>query len=146
MLDVHFNQLLTLDPRGRITLPARLKSALDAARVHELVFIVHERRLRAYTPADFKEDVEKRLMGLDPFDDYEDEKQLLRVGHNCDVPVDGQGRIVIPENFRELAGLSRDVIAISMLNRLEVWDAERFAAAHAAARARKDGFTGVAGA
>ncbi len=146
MLDVHFNQPLTLDPRGRITLPARLKSALDAARIHELVFIVHERRLRAYTPADFKEDVEKTLMGLDPFDEWEDERQLLRVGHNCDVPVDGQGRIVIPENFRELAGLARDVVAISMLNRLEVWDADRFAAAHAAARARKANLGGGPGA
>ena len=39
---------------------------------------------------------------------------------------DKQGRVAVPANLREFAGLTRDVIVAGMYHRIEIWDAERF--------------------
>jgi MraZ protein len=143
MLDVYFNQQISMDARGRVTAPSRLKSALDASRTRSLVFIVHGDRLRGYTPADFKERVEKPLLLDDPFDPYHDEKQLLRLGSATEIDIDSQGRFVVPVELRQMAGLGDRLVMISMLDRIEIWDAARFSVAWEAARARRDTLGGV---
>jgi transcriptional regulator MraZ len=35
---------------------------------------------------------------------------------------DKQGRIIIPQNLREFAGLNGDAVVIGVINRLEVWN------------------------
>ncbi|MFZ5477941.1 MAG: division/cell wall cluster transcriptional repressor MraZ [Myxococcota bacterium] len=128
MLDVRLNTPLTLDPKGRITLPSRVKAQLDHVGTNQLVCIAHREHLRLYTKADFKEYVEKPLLGLDGFDPEVERKQRLRLGFAVEVAFDPQGRFVVPPNLRELAGLQRDVVLISMAERLELWDEPRLRA------------------
>jgi MraZ protein len=128
MLDVRLNTPLTLDPKGRITLPSRVKALLDHVGTNQLVCIVHREHLRLYTKADFKEYVEKPLLGLDSFDPEVERKQRLRLGFAVEVAFDAQGRFVVPPNLREMAGLERDVVLISMAERLELWDEKRLQA------------------
>lgn len=145
MLEVRFNQQLSMDARGRVTLPARLKAALDTHRVYSLVFIAHGERLRGYTPADFTERVEKPLLNDDPFDPYQDEKQLLRLGSACEVDVDRQGRLVLPAELRELVGLGEKITMISLLDRIEIWNTEGFGKAWGVAQGRRDNLGGIGG-
>lgn len=145
MLEVRFNQQLSMDARGRVSLPARLKAALDTHRIYSLVFIAHGERLRGYTPQDFTERVEKPLLDNDPFDPYEDEKQLLRLGTACELDVDRQGRLVLPSELREMAKLGTDLTMISLLDRIELWNSADFRAAFEAARSRRDTLGGVGG-
>lgn len=142
MLEVRFNQPLTLDPRGRITLPARLAEALRFKRIPSLVFMVVDEHLCGYTPDDFRERVEAPLGALHALDRWEAEKQRLFLAMNTEVDVDAQGRIVLPQSLRDEVGLERDVIAISLLDRIELWDAKRFAAWYKAARERAGGAGG----
>lgn len=138
MLEVRFSQQLTMDPRGRVTLPSRLRSALETHRISSLVFIVHGKRLRAYVPKDFAERVEAPLLADDAFDPYQDEKQLLRLGSASEVDVDKQGRLVIPPELRELVSLGEDITMVSMLDRLEVWNSADFKQAFAQAQRRTE--------
>ena len=39
---------------------------------------------------------------------------------------DSQGRIVIPQPFREFAGLKKDVVVLGVHNRAEIWDKEKW--------------------
>lgn len=39
---------------------------------------------------------------------------------------DSQGRFVIPQRFRDYAGLTRDVIAVGVSNRAEIWDKDKW--------------------
>lgn len=136
MLEVRLNQPMTLDPKGRLTLPSRLKSAMETHRVSSLVFIVQDGHLRAYTPGDFSERVEKPLLDLDEFDPAAEEKQRLRLGFATELDVDRQGRMVLPGNLRQMAGLDRDIVIISLLNRLEFWDPQRLQDWYAARQQR----------
>jgi len=42
-----------------------------------------------------------------------------------DVEVDKQGRILIPTELREWAGLTKEVCVLGVGNRMEIWDAKR---------------------
>ena len=39
-----------------------------------------------------------------------------------EVSLDKQGRILIPGLLRESAGLTKEVVFVGMMNRVEVWD------------------------
>ena len=126
MLDVRFNQPITVDPKGRITLPLRLKSRLDVERTRTLVFIVWGDHLRAYTHQDFRERVEKKFLELDSFEPSQEALQRRVLGWATELDFDDAGRMVVPAHLRQMAGIERDVLAISMADRLELWDVARF--------------------
>jgi MraZ protein len=125
MLDVRLNTPLTVDPKGRITLPVRLKAQLDHAGTNVLVFIVHREHLRAYTKDDFRKNVEAPLLALDSFDPEVERKQRLRLGFAVEVEVDRQGRALLPANLRAFAGIERDAVLMSLADRVEIWDEKR---------------------
>ena len=125
MLDVRLNTPLSVDPKGRITLPARLKAQLDHVGTHVLVFILHRDHLRAYTKEDFKKRVEEPLLEQDSFDPEVERVQRLRLGFAVEVDVDRQGRVNLPANLRSFAGIERDAVLISLADRVEIWDEQR---------------------
>ena len=43
---------------------------------------------------------------------------------NCEV--DKQGRILLPANLREYAGIEKDVVSVGVLSRVEIWSKERY--------------------
>jgi MraZ protein len=40
--------------------------------------------------------------------------------------VDKQGRILLPANLREYAGIDKDVVSVGVLSRVEIWSKERW--------------------
>jgi len=47
-------------------------------------------------------------------------------GGAADVSCDGQGRVLIPNNLREYANLSKETVLVGMGNRVEIWSRERY--------------------
>jgi MraZ protein len=128
MLDVRLNTPLTVDPKGRITLPVRLKAQLDHVGTSVLVCIVHRDHLRAYTKDDFRKNVEAPLLALDSFDPEVERMQRLRLGFAVEVEIDRQGRVLLPANLRAFAGIDRDAVLVSLADRVEIWDEKRLGA------------------
>jgi MraZ protein len=56
-------------------------------------------------------------------------RKFFRVFYSSAVEVtpDKAGRIVIPDHLRKLAGLTKEVVLIGVNDRIEIWDAERWA-------------------
>jgi MraZ protein len=52
--------------------------------------------------------------------------QRLMVGHATEIDLDGQGRLLLPPELREYAGLTRHAMLIGQGNRLELWDEARW--------------------
>jgi len=44
----------------------------------------------------------------------------------CSCEVDKQGRILIPSNLREYAGIEKDVVSVGVLSRVEIWSKEKW--------------------
>jgi MraZ protein len=124
MLRVRCQAPATLDAKGRLALPAALRRALVKFEVDSLVLTFHKGAIWGWTPEDFETTVEQPMATRDPFaQDVMDFAHAL-LAPAQDVDVDGQGRIRVPPPLRDLAGLDRDVMVNSLLNRVEIWDRE----------------------
>jgi len=122
MLKVRCQVRATVDAKGRIALPVQLRRALADAGEGSLVLTYAKGAIWGWRPGDFEDSVENPMASRDPFaDDVMDFVHAL-LAPAQDVDVDNQGRIRIPQPLRDLAGIEREVVLNSMLNRIEIWD------------------------
>lgn len=47
----------------------------------------------------------------------------------CELTPDKQGRILLPQNLREYAGIEKDLVMVGVGSRIEIWSKERWDAA-----------------
>ncbi len=48
----------------------------------------------------------------------------------CECEMDKQGRIMLPNNLRDYAGLTKDVTVVGVSNRVELWNTESWETEH----------------
>jgi MraZ protein len=48
------------------------------------------------------------------------------VGYASELEVDGHGRVLIPRELREFAGLERQAMLVGQGNKFELWDEQRW--------------------
>lgn len=70
--------------------------------------------------------VEKQLMALPTLHAQARRLQRLMVGYATDLQLDGHGRLLLPPELREFAGLSRAAMLIGQGSRFELWDEARW--------------------
>ncbi len=114
---------VTLDAKGRLAMPTRYREGLVEDAAGRLVVTIDhaERCLLIYTLPDWEE-IERKLAKLPALDPKVRSLQRLMIGHATDIELDAQGRVVIPPNLREYAGLTRDVVLSGQGTRFELWD------------------------
>jgi len=107
----------TLDGKGRVIVPSRLREGLGDR------FVVTrglDNCLFVYPNAEWVR-LEQKLKQL-PFT-KSDSRAFMRLFFSgaMEVEADKQGRILIPQNLREYAGIERDIMFIGVSNRVEIW-------------------------
>jgi MraZ protein len=122
MLKVRCQVRATVDAKGRIGLPAPLRRALAEAGEGKLVLTFAKGAIWGWRPGDFEESVESPMASRDPFADEVMDFAHALLAPAQDVDIDNQGRVRIPPLLRELAGVDREVVLNSILNRIEIWD------------------------
>jgi MraZ protein len=108
----------TIDPKGRVIMPSKFREGLGER------FIVTkglDNCLFAYSSEEWN-NLETRLRTL-PFTD-KDVRAFIRFffAGATECEVDKQGRILIPQNLREYAGLDKELYVIGVSTRVEVWE------------------------
>lgn len=116
---------LTLDGKGRITVPARHRDVLAATTNSQLTLTKHPVGCLLVFPRPAWEAFREKLLSL-PM--QADGWRRLFLGSAVDVEVDAAARVLVPPELRAAAGLARDVLLLGMGQRLELWDAARYAA------------------
>ena len=132
---------VTLDAKGRLAMPARYRAEIaDDAAGRLVVTIDHADRCLLVYPLPTWEDVERKLAKLPTMDPQARALQRLMIGHATDVELDAQGRLLIPPNLRDYAGLTRDVVLSGQGVRFELWDEAAWVAQRdAAIKLHQDG-------
>jgi MraZ protein len=118
----------TLDPKGRITLPARYRDYFRDGVV--LVrFQDNEPCVRVYHPDAWDEFDAKYLEPLNVFENEEDSWRTRSIYRNQDtLELDRQGRVLLPSQRVKELGLSGKVKIIGNRTHLEIWDPDTLAA------------------
>lgn len=118
---------MTLDAKGRLTVPAPFKDVLMPAEQGQLVVCKGFERCLQVFPRSLWPGVEDMLAEL-PEDRQGAAIKRLIIGSATDVAIDGASRIGIAPELREWAGLERDVVFMGLGNYFELWDKTRRAA------------------
>ena len=107
-----------IDPKGRIPVPPPFRRALG--EVSQVVVTVLDQCLAAYPPEEWSR-LEAKLSALPAFSKPVRMLSRLLTSRAADCEIDVQGRIRLPPNLRELAGLSKEAVVVGVLNRFELW-------------------------
>lgn len=115
---------VTVDAKGRFLLPAGLKKQLpEGENTHFVINRGFEKCLSLY-PKQSWEPVFAKLSSLNTFDP--EVRSFVRFFLNgaTEVEIDSAGRILLPPNLKEYAGLGRDIVLTSGLDKIEIWSSD----------------------
>jgi MraZ protein len=112
----------TIDAKGRTSVPARYRDALDAAGARRIVLTsALDPCLVAYTPSEWAA-FEERIGKLPQFDRAVQKLKRIYVSGAVELEIDDVGRINIPPTLREHARLTKDVLWAGSGRYAELWD------------------------
>ena len=113
----------TIDAKGRLIVPTKFREQLGEAFV---IAKGNDGCLAIYTNEDW-EAFSKKLQALPATKDNRTYVRTI-VGGATSVETDKQGRVLVPGSLREYAGLDKDVVLAGVIDKIEVWDKERWVA------------------
>ena len=112
----------TIDAKGRITVPTKHREEIDVACGGRIVITVDIDRCLLIYPLPEWERVESDLLSLPNMGKQVRRLHRLYLGHAKPCEVDGQFRILLPQELREFASLKKNVYLVGQGNKFELWD------------------------
>lgn len=113
---------LTVDDKGRVAIPARLRAQLAEAYGLQVVLTMGAERCIEILPQQVFRDVVKAITALPP---HGPATRVLRqrfIGFASECEVDRQGRVSLPQVLRQQAALGGRVMLVGNIDRFELWD------------------------
>ncbi len=129
LLGTHSYQL---DPKGRVSLPARFREVFAEGAV---LTLGQDGCLFCFPRAEWerRSDEVREL----PLSDTEARAYArMFFGKAEQIELDSQGRLLIPQRLRQEAGIRKEAVVLGVFDRMEIWDREahdRYEQAHAGA-------------
>ena len=112
-----------LDEKNRLRLPAKLKNKLGDK------YIITKGTngcLFVFSQDSINEIINEKLKSV-PISDIKAQKSVrMLFSSGYEAEEDNQGRLILPANLREFAGLGKDIVSIGVGNRMEIWDKDRW--------------------
>lgn len=121
-----------VDRKGRVSLPAPFRAALSAPSVVLFRASAHP-CIEGFGP-DFMQDMAARLDHYDMFSAAQDDLATAIFGEAAPLAIDGDGRIVLPPDLLDYAGIGEQAAFVGMGRKFQLWEPDAFAARRAAAR------------
>lgn len=121
---------LTLDAKGRLSMPTRHREVLAATASGQLTVTRHPHGCLMIFPRPAWEKFRERIAHVAM--DGQWVKRLF-LGNAMDVELDATGRILISPELRRAVGITRDVVMLGMSDYFELWDAQTYEAKEAQA-------------
>jgi len=110
---------LTLDAKGRLSVPTRHRDVLLATAQGQLTITRHPHGCLMVFPRPewekFRDNIAKVPMSAQGW-------KRIFLGNAMDVDMDGTGRVLISPELRQAAGLAREVMLLGMGAHFELWD------------------------
>jgi len=111
-----------IDAKGRVSVPAKFRQVLTAEGA-QTVFLKRGDRQRAidgFGPV-MRRQLEERLALLDPFSFEYDALANSIFGRSTELSWDGEGRIKLPEDYLNFAGITDQLMFVGMGRKFQIW-------------------------
>jgi len=118
---------VALDSKGRMAIPTKYREKIKEVCDGQMVVTRHpsDRCLMLYPLPEWeiKEQALSKAPSLDP---KTIQVQRIFIGNATDCEMDGQGRILIPENLRSYANFEKNLALIGQVGKFEIWDSGKW--------------------
>ena len=114
---------ISLDEKGRFNVPAKFRGTLDQSGP-QLVVCAMEPFLVVFPQKEWAENEEK-LSTLNAFNkqDRTRLREFYSRATDCEMK---SGKILLPLNLRDIAGLKKEAVLVGMSKTFEIWSPERW--------------------
>ena len=110
---------LSLDAKGRLSVPTRHRDVLAATASSQLTITKHPHGCLMVFPRPEWEKFRERLAQLPMSAQW---WKRIFLGNAMDVDMDATGRVLISPELRAAAGLTKEAVLLGMGNHFELWD------------------------
>ena len=121
---------LSLDAKGRLSVPTRHRDALAEQAGGQLTITKHPHGCLMVFPRPEWEKFRERIAQLPMSAQW---WKRIFLGNAMDVEMDGTGRVLVSPELREAAGLTKEAVLLGMGSHFELWDKATYDAKEAAA-------------
>lgn len=112
-----------LDEKNRVRIPAKLRAGLGS---NYIIMKGPNNCLLVYTSEEMQTVMQQKLMSV-PLSDIKAQKSIrMLFASGFEVEEDAQGRFILPQNLKEFAKISKNVVSIGVGNRIELWAEENW--------------------
>lgn len=113
-----------LDAKGRMVLPAKIKSNLPSASVNELVLRKgYEPTITVYTMVEYKK-IHSKFSSLSEFNPEQRKLKRQFFRSIAQVELDSNGRFLLPKSMIGHAKLEKEVLVLGLGSSIELWNPE----------------------
>ena len=117
---------ITLDDKGRMVMPSRYREQIAEHAQGKLVVTVDRDKCLLIYPQPEWELLETKPMSMANLHTQARLMQQMMVGFATDLELDGHGRMLLPPELRQFAGLERLAMLVGQGNRFELWNESRW--------------------
>ena len=114
---------ISLDAKGRLTMPSRYRDELMVRCAGQLVVTIDavDPCLSVYPLTEW-ELIEAKLRDLPSLREENRRLQRLLIGNAVDLELDSAGRFLVPPRLRDYARLDKRAVLVGQLNKFQLWD------------------------
>ncbi|AXY77686.1 division/cell wall cluster transcriptional repressor MraZ [Paraflavitalea soli] len=116
----------TLDAKGRFLLPAGFKKQLPEEAGSQFVINRGFEKCLTLYPMKSWDPIFSELGKLNDFDPKVREFRRYFLNGATVLELDSAGRLLVPPNLKEHAGLEKDIVLVAAMNKIEIWDKDKY--------------------
>lgn len=116
----------TLDAKGRFLLPAGFKKQLPEEAGSQFVINRGFEKCLTLYPMKSWDPIFAELGKLNDFDPKVREFRRYFLNGATVLELDSAGRLLVPPNLKEHAGLEKDIVLVAAMNKIEIWDKDKY--------------------
>jgi MraZ protein len=117
---------VSLDAKGRMAVPARVREPLTQGGTVKLVLTAHPEGCLLLYPEPAWEPIRARVMAFPSLDRQLNLWKRLLIGFAQECDPDGAGRLLIPPELRDFAHIEKQVMFVGQGTHFEIWDLEQW--------------------
>ncbi|MFY0687632.1 MAG: division/cell wall cluster transcriptional repressor MraZ [Cyclobacteriaceae bacterium] len=114
-----------LDAKGRLVLPAKIKTNLPEVSTNELVLRKESDHLILYPMLEYKK-IHLKFSALNDFDPEQAKLKRLFFKSIAQVELDGAGRILVPKAMLSHVKIEREAVLLGMGDKVEIWNPDEY--------------------
>lgn len=117
---------LSVDAKGRLAMPKNHREQFATDGTGELVVTADPSGCLLIYPKPIWHEIEEKLINVPNSTPSTRAIQRFYVGYAADIDLDGTGRMLLPTELREYAGIERKAVLIGQGKKFELWDERTF--------------------